>query len=163
MVALLPSGWAQHGKWNREHAVMTKTVTARSSSGAAYTLHMTTHLLPYSEHSNFAELQQFLQVCVCVCAFVCVCVCVCACVVSEDSHHLASTADGVRADAISGPVPPHTRQCTLHTPVNAFTLAKFLRPARVTPIVFDGHDATGSAQSSQAMGKILARFTGVFA
>ena len=53
--------------------------------------------------------------------------------------------------------------CTLHTPVNAFTLAKFLRPARVTPIVFDGHDATGSAQSSQAMGKILARFTGVFA
>ena len=40
---------------------MAETVTVHGA-GADYTLDMSTHLLPYSEHSNFAELQEFLQV-----------------------------------------------------------------------------------------------------
>ena len=129
VVALLPSGWAQHGKWNREHAALTETATVHGE-GADYTLHMSTHLLPYSEHSNFAELQEFLQV-------------------LSKRECMGARTEGCRRLSLL-----HTNLAH-HLPPFPPPQSKFLRPARITPIVFDSH-----GHSSKAIGKVLARFTG---
>ena len=68
VVAFLPTGWALSSKWNREHAISRETITIEHSSTTADQskkpssyLEIEIHLVPYSEHSTYSELTEFVQ------------------------------------------------------------------------------------------------------
>jgi hypothetical protein len=54
VVAFIPTGWAKASKWNREHAI---------SRQQCKDVKVEVRLVAYSEHSSFAELEEFVRWC----------------------------------------------------------------------------------------------------
>ena len=60
VVAFLPTGWADGSNWNKKNAISKKQLDCQQSQRR---MDVEIRLIPYSEHSTYSELIEFVQYC----------------------------------------------------------------------------------------------------